>query len=106
MTTNVRERFIVSLDSADMAADMLVLWDAVHALFPDRNPSIGYADQHLNVGVRNDIAPEPPTLIRCTGCAAQWELDYEPLACTCDDDGFYQLSVDGGATWINQAEEE
>lgn len=44
------------------------------------------------------------TLIRCVKCKQEWEVDYEPTACTCDDGGFWQISVDG-QTWADQYSE-
>lgn len=42
-----------------------------------------------------------PTLLRCVACFNEWELDFEPSACTCDDGGFFQISVDG-EVWTDQ----
>ena len=42
-----------------------------------------------------------PTLLRCVACFNEWELDFEPPACTCDDGGFFQISVDG-EVWTDQ----
>lgn len=45
-----------------------------------------------------------PTLVRCVVCGTEWEMDYEPSACTCQGPtgGWWQMSVDGGV-WTDQA---
>jgi hypothetical protein len=42
-----------------------------------------------------------PTLVWCVACGQEWEIDNQPMACVCEDGGFWRISVDGGV-WIDQ----